>query len=288
VDDSIHKIKKFISDTCNILSKPYGFPIRVLEYQEDEFNAFDSYEKFERNNNDLIILKNIMNYGFAKGNNIGIKFALRVLNPEYVLLLNNDTYVKKNFLNELINATGGQKKVGIYSPKLLNADNHEKIDSTGHIFSWGRIVDRGYGKVDKGQFDDENRVIGAKGAAALYKREMLESIGLLKEKFITSYEDAEFSWRAMRNSWKAVYVPTSIVYHKGERSTTKDISKLAYYRSLSMKNMTLTVKEYGTVSQRISYTFLLIYYMITSFVLRLTNIRNSGINYIYMIKKLYE
>ena len=50
----------------------------------------------------MIIIKNEKNYGFAEGNNIGIRFALKNLNPDYILLLNNDTVVDKDFLNEMV------------------------------------------------------------------------------------------------------------------------------------------------------------------------------------------
>ena len=50
----------------------------------------------------LIMIKNEKNYGFAKGNNIGMKFALNTLNPEYILLLNNDTAVEPDFLTKKI------------------------------------------------------------------------------------------------------------------------------------------------------------------------------------------
>ncbi len=283
-DDSIEKIREF-SSKIKIRNNSNVSNIDALEYEENEIDSVVG----ERDRiKELILLKNSENYGFAKGNNIGIKFAFRGFKPDYILSLNNDTIVDENFLSELIKTSEKYEDVGIYSPKLLNADNHKLIDSTGHIISWGRIVDRGYGKVDKHQYDDKNKVMGAKGAAALYKREMLESIGLFKESFITSYEDAELSWRASKNSWKAIYVPKSVVYHKGERSIKKDNSKFSYFWGLSLRNMAVTVKEYGNLNQKILFTFLLIYFMIGSFILRTTGKRNYGINHINLIKKLYE
>jgi len=231
-DDSVKKIKKYCLNETHIRLKSNVCDVKVFEYEEKHFDSI-TLDSIEMDSNEkLILLKNSKNYGYAKGNNIGIRFAFRVFNPDYILLLNNDTVVDKNFLKELIKATDNEEKVGIYSPKLLKYDNPKIIDSTGHIFHMGCLTDRGFGKLDKKQYDYKTKIIGAKGAAGLYKREMLESIGLFKEEYITSYEDAELSWRAYRNSWSAKYVPNSIVYHKGESSITKDNTKISYYRNL--------------------------------------------------------
>lgn len=287
-DDSIEKIKKFCSDISQLRLKSHNNRIKLYEFEEEDFNYISPDQKTDRNMTKLFLLKNSKNYGYAKGNNIGIKFAFRVFHPDYILLLNNDTVVDENFLKELTKAAENQERVGIYSPKLLNANNHKMIDSTGHIIRWGRIVDRGHGKIDNHQYDKKIDIIGAKGAGAFYKCEMLESIGLLKEGYITSYEDAELSWRANKNSWKAIYVPKSIIYHKGWRSIKKDDSKWFYFWGLSLKNTTLTVKEYGTFYQKTLYSVFLIYFMIGSFLLRIMRIRDSGVNYAHLLKVLYK
>lgn len=285
-DDSIERIKNFCSKT-QFESKINVDGIKLLEYEEKDFDSISSIKE-ENIDKELTLLKNTQNYGYARGNNIGIRFAIEVFNPDYILLLNNDTTVDENFLTELLKATTNQQEVGIYAPKILKAENHKIIDSTGHVFSWGNIIDRGHGKVDKHQFDPKSKIVGAKGAAALYKSEMLQYIGLFKEDYITSYEDAELSWRANKNSWKAQYVPKSIIYHKGERSIKKDDSKLLYFKNLSLNNITLTVKEHGNRRQKILFTFLLIKFVIGSYIVRLMGMQNFRLNYLDALKKLYE
>jgi GT2 family glycosyltransferase len=282
-DNSIEKIKKYYNQSYSNF-----YDSKMLEYEEKELKFINP--NLKDNNKVLVLLKNSKNYGYAKGNNIGIRFAFRVFNPDYVLLLNNDTVVDENFLKELMEEAKKHEKVGIYAPKILKADNHQIIDSTGHIISWGRIIDRGQGKIDKHQYDPKKRVTGAKGAACLYKREMLESIGLFKEDYITSYEDAELSWRANRNHWKAIYVPNSIVYHKGERSTKKDETKILYFQNQSLKNMTSTVKQYGYPYQKIQYTLIILSLMIANYIPLLKRDETSfgKLNYINAIKYLYE
>lgn len=206
----------------------------------------------------ILVINNQNNCGFAKGNNIGISYAIRVFCPEYILLLNNDTTVEKQFLTELIKTAESGEDIGICGSKLLNAYAPNIIDSTGHIISWGRIVDRGHGEFDIGQYDNKMDVIGAMAAAALYKRTMLESIGLFDESFFTTYEDAELSWRALVNGWKAKYCPMSIVYHKRGRTIKRSDEITGKMMLLSIRNSTTTVNRYGSLLQKFLFKFILI------------------------------
>jgi GT2 family glycosyltransferase len=200
----------------------------------------------------LTLIKNDANYGFAKANNIAMEYTLKNHNPNYILLLNNDTIVEGEFLTEMISVAENDEKIGIVGGKLLNANNPQIIDSTGHIISWGRIIDRGHGKIDKHQYDNQNKIMGAMAAAALYKREMLRDIGLLDTDYITLGEDADLSWRAHNRGWKAIYNPKSIIYHKRGKSITKK-SIIPKMTILSLKNTTEYVNRYGNFIQKFQF-----------------------------------
>ena len=122
-----------------------------------------------------------------------MEYALNKDNPDYILLLNNDTIVTSDFLSEMVKVGESDEKTGMVGCKLLNAFNPAVIDSTGHVIKWGRIVDRGHGEVDKGQYDDQLEVMGVMAAAALYKKEMLWETGLLDTNYVTLGEDADLS-----------------------------------------------------------------------------------------------
>ena len=82
---------------------PKNKPIQIFEYTKEETEKKLQINKSEYHNlpsdKKLILIKNDKNYGFAEGNNIGIRYALNTLNSQYILLLNNDTVVEKHFLN---------------------------------------------------------------------------------------------------------------------------------------------------------------------------------------------
>lgn len=276
-DHSLEKVRDYCNGTIKPESsffdyEPGNKPIELVEFDENQLNviynnneelkAFDngfqsSESKHKLTQNKLILIKNNENYGFAKGNNIGMNFALKVLDPHYIMLLNNDTVVKKDFLTELVNAAEKNPEIGMAGSKILKYDNPQIIDSTGHILKMGRIIDRGHDEPDEGQYDKSEYLIGVIAAASLYKKEMLKQIGLFDETFFTVYEDAELSWRSHKNGWKARYVPTSIVYHKRGKSLKKK-SVNAQMIKLQSRNMLTTLKRYGTFKDKFQYSFIIL------------------------------
>jgi len=156
----------------------------------------------------------------------------------------------------MVNVAESDEKVGIVGCKLLNADNPQIIDSTGHIINWGRIVDRGHGKVDKGQYDHEIEIMGAMAACALYKKEMLRETGLLDTSYVTLGEDADLSWKAHNLGWKALYTPDAVVYHKRGRTITKK-SVIPEMTVLSLKNTAEYVTRYGNSYNKLLFLFLI-------------------------------
>ncbi len=145
------------------------------------------------------------NLGFCKANNIG---TARTRSP-CVLVLNPDTRLSSDYLEELLPAFD-DPTVGMVAGKLLRFDGRT-LDSAGQMLGRSRQPkDRGYGQRDRGQFDRDEEVFGVCGAAALYRRAMLESIAdeggrYFDETFFAFYEDLDLAWRARRRGWGAVY-----------------------------------------------------------------------------------
>ena len=182
-----------------------------------------------RYGNYIHLIENDRNYGFAKGNNIGIKYALENFNPQYILLLNNDTIVDSEFLTPLVRIAESDEAIGSCQSKIMSLKDPELIDAVGIGFfkkspfsitaNYPPIAlsplpcQIGYQERDEGQYSNECEVFGACACSALYRREMLDEIGLLDEDFFAYYEDVDFSWRARLYGWKSLYVPTSLVYH---------------------------------------------------------------------------
>lgn len=193
------------------------------------------------------------NAGFSKANNIAI---IKALNDgvRYIALLNNDTKVDEKWLEHLVRIMESEQDIGICASKMLRMETPHIIDSTGHLFKWGRIFDRGHGEVDARQYDDQLDIVGACAGACLYRKEMLEEIGLLDESYGSYYEDAEFSWRAYNRGWRAKFVPESIVLHHRGGTTKSDPTFEKEMKRRCAMNMAETVRRHATLSEKLIFS----------------------------------
>src|SRR3989442_738637 len=106
-------------------------------------------------------------------------------------------------------------RVGMVASKMVFFDRPNVLNSTGVcIGPDGSAMDRGWNSVDEGQFDQALDVFGPSAGAALYRRDVLESVGLLDEDFLAYYEDLDLAWRTRLAGWEARFAPRAIVHHK--------------------------------------------------------------------------
>lgn len=191
----------------------------------------------------LTVIKNNKNLGFSGGHNVSIQYALGK-GADYVLILNNDTYVDKNFLSELIKSAEKDNKVGILSPKIYFApgfefhkDKYNKDDLSkvfwyaGGEMDWKNIIGhhRGVDEVDKGQYDLTEKTELATGCCMLVKKEVFQKVGLLDDKYFLYYEDSDLNIRAKKAGFQIAYVPESVIFHKNAGSAGGSGSKLQDY-----------------------------------------------------------
>lgn len=167
------------------------------------------------------------NFGFSKGNNVGIKAA----RGKYVALLNNDCFVDKNWLKELVKVAEEDKNIFAVASKILITDNFKNptkskiklIQNAGSI-----IFQDGYGRdigtvinydheqsyeEDYGQYDQKREVYSVCGAACLLRKNVLKKLEYLDESFFFYYEDTEISERARFAGYKLIYTPKATAYH---------------------------------------------------------------------------
>ena len=136
---------------------------------------------------------------------------------EFVLCLNDDVILEPAFIKEALKGFALNGNIGLVSGKILRTDR-KTLDSTGLFLTyWRTAKERGYGNLDKGQFDKPQYIFGVNGAVAFYRRQMLEETKVNSEYFDHNfrifYEDLDISWRAHRRGWKGYYVPLAVAYH---------------------------------------------------------------------------
>jgi GT2 family glycosyltransferase len=181
-----------------------------------------SPERVARHYPDVRLLRFSDNRGFSRAFNR----AVRRTAGAFVLSLNPDVTVRPGFISAMVQAAGRDARIGMVAPKLLRANDPAVLDSTCLcIDRRRRPYDRGQGEVDRGQYDGQPfgsaqggpYVFGACGAAALYRRAMLDDLALdgeyFDEDFFAYCEDADLAWRAQLRGWRCVYAPRAVATH---------------------------------------------------------------------------
>jgi GT2 family glycosyltransferase len=224
-DNSIAKIRDYCEGKINVSSKfsehnPESKPIKLFEYTNlklasTEFNELDKF--FASSTKKLILIKNVKNYGFAEGNNIGIEFVTSSLGSDYVLLLNNDTVVDKEFLTELVKVSEDHGDVGFVGPKvyIYNQKNILQVAGGSTVdLKHGEVNEIAYHYFDEGKYDHYFEPDFVGGTCILIKKELIENVGLLDTNFFMYWEDADWCFRGRKYGYKSSYAYKSKIWHK--------------------------------------------------------------------------
>jgi len=183
----------------------------------DNGSTDGSAELLEHAFPEKVMLKLPHNGGYAAGNNAGIRFALDN-GADYVLVLNNDVVVEKNFIQPMLELFGREPSAGLVTCKVYYESEPERIYAAGGSFSrWlcTGVNDR-QGKLDSATNhlkDDEHEITFVPGCLFLARREVFEKIGMMDEKFFLYFEDLDFS-RRVQSRFRLYYTPSGKVYHK--------------------------------------------------------------------------
>ena len=206
--------ERFLPQCLSSLERQKFRPLEVIVV--DNGSRDGSVGLIEKDFPRVRLVKLPENTGFAHACNLGINAAA----AKYVALLNNDTEVEPGWLDELYRAAEKDDRVGMVSSKVLLDEVTREIDSVGMlIYPDGIGRQRGRGEIDRGQYDREEEVLFAHGAAALYRKAMFEEIGVFDEDFFAYAEDTDIGLRARLAGWKSVFAPGAVVYHRYSKTT---------------------------------------------------------------------
>jgi|UniRef100_A0A7V3RFT8 GT2 family glycosyltransferase len=251
---------------------------KILMWARSRFKGYSTFLKYniqskliEENGGigeekSLVIIRSKENLGYAGGNNIGIRYALKH-KADYVLILNNDTVVAPDFFEQLLKVALTEENIGILGPKSYFYSEPNVIQSCGCKMNlWtgrGKLI--GNCEVDYGQYNRIMEVDWVSGAAMLIKNEVFRKVGLLDEAFYLCYEENDFCHRARRSGFTILAVPQAKIWHKAVRTSIKPI--MEYYlvrnRLLFMKKNAPIMRFFfffycyilGTSVRLISYLF---------------------------------
>ena len=248
---SIHLVtwngEKYLAECLNsILEQTFKDYLLIII---DNGSVDKTLQIIERNffplfNEKIRLIKNKENLGFSRAHNQAILWT----NSEYVLVLNQDVILEKDFLAELMKFCDQQKNIGSVTGKILRWDFESSddlkssqktdiIDSLGlKVFKSQKVIDSGSGLKDAGEFKENKEIFGVSATCALYNRQALNDIRYQDEFFDNDFfsykEDVDLAYRLRWRGWPSFYVPGAVVYHK---RSAKSQEKISFFTSLKLR-----------------------------------------------------
>ena len=212
----------------------------------DNASSDGSPEAIRSDYPDVQLIGLTQNLGYAGNNNVGIK-AAQAQGADWVFVLNEDTILAPNCIADLVAAGERDPKIGIVGPLVYHHNEPELIQSAGgqmdrHLNIWHR----GQNQKDTGQFATTDTMEWISGCAILLRRQVIEQVGMLDERFFYYWEETEWCLRARKAGWRIVHVPTAKLWHKGVQRDYQPKPSVTYY---STRNRLLMLsKHHASIS----------------------------------------
>lgn len=204
------------ADTLECLESVYRLQYKNFKVcLVDNASGDKSWNEATKRFPDLRVLENSQNLGYAGGNNVGLRVAIKEGFP-YALVLNNDTVVAENALDRLVCLAEANDEATIIAPTILSYYDRNKIDSCGTQMDWFRLRPRlgYYGKPAAEAAYSAHSGDIFPGSALLLKIRTLGDKALFDENFFLIHEDADLCLKNLRRGFRNLHSPEAIVYHK--------------------------------------------------------------------------
>lgn len=231
--------KHFMEPCMEALAKQTCRDFQILVI--DNASSDGSAEFIREHYPETRLLVTEKNLGFSGAVNIGI----RASDTPYVLLLNNDTRVRRHFVEEMVKAIEQSEKIFSVSSKMIQMYHPDYIDDAGDLYcliGWG--FQRGISH-PVNQYNRPCKIFSACAGAAIYRREVFEKIGYFDELHFAYLEDMDIGYRARIEGYQNRYCPAAVVEHVGSGTSGSKYNafkvRLAARNSiyLNYKNMPL-------------------------------------------------
>jgi len=283
-DGSMEKIKAWADGKEEVLTTEYSNqlcnpplkkPIPYVYYSREEAKKGGNPElgKSVLNNQQatinhpLILIQSRSNLGFAAGNNVGIRYVLSKGHSDYIMLLNNDIIVTRDFLVKLISFMQDHSTAGVAGPKII--DEKGEIDKN-NLRKRLRLLDvifiMGIGQAlfpnnrwqkrhrytNEYNFESPKKIEIIAGACILFKTKVLNNIGLLDENTFLYLEEFILHEKLRKTDWETWIIPESEIIHKGSKAISLRTS--SFMKKVTLKSLVYYLKNY----RRVHYVMIII------------------------------
>lgn len=220
---------KFIENCMKALERETSAKYHICVV--DNGSTDGSKEWVEKNCPYVQVIALKENTGFCGAVNAGI----RACRTPYVILLNNDTEVEYGFVKALEDALESERNAFSVSAKMVDMKQADLLDGAGDLYcALGWAFARGKGKKVTGNYEKQEEIFSACGGAVIYRKEVLDKIGIFDENHFAYLEDCDLGYRAQIYGYRNYYTPKAVVKHAG--SGVSGSKHNEFKVSLSSKN----------------------------------------------------
>lgn len=267
------------------LTKLCLYSLQKIKYDNYQIILIDNesnpkeLKKIKNQFDKIITFPNQKNLGFTGANNIGIEYAIKN-DFEYVMLINNDTEVEKNFINPLIELLEKNQNFGAAQPLILNYYNRNKVWSAGGFLN--KFF--GYTYVIKSPEGIKKNIDWITGCCFFLRTDVIKKIGLLDENFFAYYEDVDWSIRIKNAGYDLAFVKSSVVYHHGSKSSKNEsnegtLSPFVHY--LNIRNHIFLLRKNKDVFNSVGVLFFQFFKIVSYSVYFIVRVRINKLNMVY-------
>ena len=211
-----------------------------------------------------VILPQTENWGVAKGNNIGIREAIKD-GCEYIILSNNDTVLEPNCIEQLLSGMI-EMSATMAIPKIYYHGTNRIIWCAGGWFRTWKCTSphRGARETDFGQYDSNDYVEYSPTCFMMIKSDVFSRVGMMDENYFVYYDDSDFVWRAIkRGQERLAYIYKAVLWHKESYSTGGSMSDF-YIHYYNRNKVFFARKNFNFIQECVFFVYLITQYFVRS------------------------
>ena len=207
--------EKFLKTFFESLNEDCEYIDEVIIVDNGSNDKSKEYIKSNSFNFPVVLIENSENMGFSPAVNQGILQAKN----EFVFSLNNDTEVRKGSIKALVDLISSSEDIFSVQAKMLQYKNKELIDDVGdeyNLLAWTKKTGENHKSSEYGEVKE---IFSSCAGAAMYKKSVLNEIGMFDDNFFAYMEDVDLAIRSRINGYRNLLCPDAIVYHIGSATS---------------------------------------------------------------------
>lgn len=195
------------------------------------------------------LIRSERNLGFTGGNNVGMQEA----RGDFFFIVNNDTELNSDLIDELLQPFDEQPQVGVTCPKIRFFDSPDLVQYAGYNLMnmyTGTATPVGYKQPDNVRYDQPGPTNFAHGCAMMVRRRVVDQVGRFAERFFLYYEELDWSQRIKDAGYQIYYQPSASILHKESVSVGQHNPLKTYYMT---RNRILYMRRHCSPVQRLVF-----------------------------------